>query len=291
MSDKFIPRLTRPEKGNRYYIRKIDGGYSPCIKGKPTDPDCNVLSNCVGYAVGRFNEIGGYESCKYLKSVNAENFMQYKGSLETGQTPKVGACMVWRKGPTLDGSDGAGHVAIVEKVISDTEVITSESGYNNPTPFFTKTRKKGSDGRWGSGEAYTFLGFIYNPAPCCQDRKEQDEMAFKEGDIVEFTGKYHFASSDAISGVPCKAGKAKITIIRENGAKHPYHLVREKDGGATVYGWVDVEDVKAIPKEPEKVELDAAIKRYIEIGKAVEAAVKDIDNLESVKKVYALIGD
>lgn len=42
----FTPRLTRPEKGNKYYIRKVSGGYSPAIKGKPTDPDCDVLSNC-----------------------------------------------------------------------------------------------------------------------------------------------------------------------------------------------------------------------------------------------------
>lgn len=54
---KYSPRKTKPEKGNKYYIRKANGGYSPCIKGNPTDKNCNVLCNCVGYAVGRFNEI------------------------------------------------------------------------------------------------------------------------------------------------------------------------------------------------------------------------------------------
>ena len=170
----FKPRLTRPEKGNKYYITKANGGYSPCIKGKPTDADCNVLSNCVGYAVGRFNEIGDWGSCKYLRSTNAENFIQYKGDLEVGQTPKVGAVMVWRKGATLTGSDGAGHVAIVEQVISETEVVTSESGWNSK-PFWTQNRKKGSDNRWGQGSAYTFLGFIYNPAECCKDAPPVEE--------------------------------------------------------------------------------------------------------------------
>lgn len=159
----FVPRLSRPTAGNKYYIRKAAGGYSNAIKGSPTDSQCDVLSNCVGYAYGRFNEIGGYGYCKHLAPVNAENFIQYKGSCEVGQTPKVGACMVWRKGATLSNSDGAGHVAIVEKVISDTEVVTSESGYGS-APFWTQTRKKGSNGRWGAGSAYTFLGFIYNPA-------------------------------------------------------------------------------------------------------------------------------
>ena len=160
----FKMRTTKPEKGNKYYTRKVNGGYSNAIKGSPADSDCDVLANCVGYAYGRFNEIGGYGCCKYLAPVNAENFMQYKGSCKTGQTPRLGACMVWQKGATLSGSDGAGHVAIVEKVISATEVITSESGWGASKPFWTQTRKKGSNGNWGAGSGYKFLGFIYNPA-------------------------------------------------------------------------------------------------------------------------------
>ena len=160
----FKMRTSKPEAGNKYYITKANGGYSDAIKGSPTDKDCDVLSNCVGYAYGRFNEIGGYGYCKYLRPVNAENFVQYKGtSLKTGQTPKLGACMVWQKGATLNGSDGAGHVAIVEKVVSDTEVYTSESGWGSSNPFWNKTRIKGN-GNWGQGAAYKFLGFIYNPA-------------------------------------------------------------------------------------------------------------------------------
>ena len=162
----FVKRTTKPAKGNRYYIRKASGGWSPCIQGSPKDPDCDVLSNCVGYAIGRFNEIGGWGSCKYLVSVNAENFIQYT-DLPVGQTPKLGACMVWQKGATLSGADGAGHVAIVEQVVSDTEVLTSESAWGGKA-FYTSTRKKGSDGKWGMGGDYKFLGFIYNPASCCQ---------------------------------------------------------------------------------------------------------------------------
>lgn len=191
----FKPRLTKPEKGNKYYITKANGGYSNAIKGKPTDPDCDVLANCVGYAYGRFNEIGEYGYCKYLAPVNAENFMQYKGDLEVGQTPKVGACMVWRKGATLSGSDGAGHVAIVEKVISDTEVVTSESGYNSSKPFWTQTRKKGSNNRWGSGDGYTFLGFIYNPAECCKNfeppKKEETPKPTPVNVKVDYAQSYN----------------------------------------------------------------------------------------------------
>ena len=164
-SPAFTMRTTKPGAGNKYYIRKASGGYSDAVKGSPVDAQCDVLANCVGYAVGRFNEIGGWGSCKYLSPVNAENFIEFASGLTVGQTPRLGACMVWMKGDTLSGSDGAGHVAIVEKVVSDTEVYTSESGWNS-TPFWNQTRQKGS-GNWGQSSAYKFRGFIYNPAPCC----------------------------------------------------------------------------------------------------------------------------
>lgn len=249
----FVPRLSKPGTGNKYYIRKANGGYSDAILGSPTDPECNVLANCVGYAYGRFNEIGGYGSCKYLRPVNAENFIQNKGDLEVGQTPRLGACMVWQKGATLSGSDGAGHVAIVEKVVSTTEIVTSESGYGSKA-FWTQTRKKG-DGNWGQASGYKFLGFIYNPAPCCQTTtptpaesspepiKADTKLTFKVGDVVKFEGYAHFANANAANGVSCKPGKAKVTAVSA-GAKHPYHLVHT-DSTSTVYGWVDEADVKA----------------------------------------------
>lgn len=169
-------RTTKPGAGNKYYIRKAQGGYSNAIYGKPTDSECNVLSNCVGYAYGRFNEIGGYGYCKYLAPVNAENFMDYKGSCKTGMTPKVGACMVWEgKG------DLAGHVAIVEKVYDNNHVYTSESGYGSKNPFWNSHRYN-NNGRWGCNSNYKFLGFIYNPAVKeevieAPVRKSVDELA------------------------------------------------------------------------------------------------------------------
>ena len=172
----FTMRTTKPGAGNKYYIRKAQGGYSNAIYGKPTDSECNVLSNCVGFAYGRFNEIGDYGYCKYLAPVNAENFIQYKGSCEVGMVPKVGACMVWEgKG------DLAGHVAIVEKVYDNNHVYTSESGYGSKNPFWNSHRYN-NNGRWGCNSNYKFLGFIYNPAVKeevieAPVRKSVDELA------------------------------------------------------------------------------------------------------------------
>lgn len=162
----FIPRWTRPEKGNKYYIRIQSGGWNSAIKGSPTDSLCDVLHNCVGYAYGRFNEILKSEPGKWkLQPRNAELWVQIAKAegLEVSQTPSLGAVMVWQKGATLNASDGAGHVAIVEKIISATEVITSESGYNAKNAWWTQTRTKGSSGRWGQNQNYKFLGFIKNP--------------------------------------------------------------------------------------------------------------------------------
>ncbi len=203
---KFEPRMSKPEKGNLYYVRKANGGYSAAIKGYPTDKDCEVLSNCVGYAYGRFNEIGEYGCCKYLAPVNAERFMQYKGNLKTGFTPQIGACMVWQKGGTLNGEDGAGHVAIVEKVITDTEIVTSESTWGGKA-FTVKTRRKGA-GNWGMGDKFKFLGFIYNPAPCC-----------KVTDTVHVVRK-----GDTLSGIAKKYGTTYQKLAQYNGISDPNFL-------------------------------------------------------------------
>lgn len=158
----FKLRLTRPEPGNKYYIRKATGGLNPAIKGYPTDPQNNVLHNCVGYAVGRFAEIGG----PWLTPVNAELFIQYakKQGLTIEQTPSLGAVMVWQGGTTQRPEDGAGHVAIVEQINPDGSIITSESGYGAKKPFWTTHRERGA-GNWGEKPSrYIFLGFIKNPA-------------------------------------------------------------------------------------------------------------------------------
>lgn len=164
---EFNPRLTIPEAGNKYYIRKASGGYNPAIAGYPKHSELDVLSNCVGYAIGRFNEIGGYGECKYLKPVNAERFIEYAAAqgLKISSKPTPGACAVWRGGSTLDGSDGAGHVAIVEDTYDDGSITTSDSGYGSSKPFWITHRKKGNSGNWGQRVAlYDFLGFIENPA-------------------------------------------------------------------------------------------------------------------------------
>lgn len=163
----FKPRLTKPETGNKYYNRTQEGGYAVgAVLGSPTVKGLNILANCVGYAAGRYNEIIGAACWKYLTyPPNAEDFYDtaIKEGLKVGQTPKLGAIIVWAKGKTWDSSDGAGHVAVVEQINADGSIVTSESGYGCTNPFWTTARIKGKDGNWGAGSAYRFIGFVYQP--------------------------------------------------------------------------------------------------------------------------------
>lgn len=69
-----------------------------------------------------------------------------------------------------------------------------------------------------------------------------EEASIKVGDLVDFIGSTHYASSSGNSGVAAKPGKAKVTIIVP-GAAHPYHLINDGTG-STVYGWVDAENIR-----------------------------------------------
>lgn len=157
-------RTSKPSAGNKFYNTTSRGGYSQCIQGSPTDAGCNVLANCVGYACGRFNEIIGSMKYPYL-NCNAENFIERakKYGLTVVSYPTLGGIMVWQKGATLSGNDGAGHVAVVERIDGANKILTSESGYGSRTAFWNSVRTN-SNGRWGLGSGYTFRGCIVNPA-------------------------------------------------------------------------------------------------------------------------------
>ena len=162
-------RITRPSN-NKYYIRTVSGGLNGAVSGKPTITGANVLCNCVGYANGRFNEIindpdlkGIVFKFKYQLVTNAENFIESAKAqgLKVNSTPIQGGIMVWKKGATLGGKDGAGHVAVVEEVYDDGTILTSESGYNAYA--FKTARRDNANGRWSQPSGYTFRGCIVNP--------------------------------------------------------------------------------------------------------------------------------
>ena len=76
------------------------------------------------------------------------------------QRQLCGGIMVWQGGDSLYGDDGVGHVAIVEDIIDENTILTSESAYDGFV-FANMIRKKG-DGTWGMHKSI-FRGCIVNP--------------------------------------------------------------------------------------------------------------------------------
>lgn len=138
-------RLSAPSASNKYWYKLnpfYQSGYG--------------LPNCTCYAWGRFYEILG--SRPKLSLSNAENWYGYKDGYKRGKTPKLGAVICWRAGKVGVGSDGAGHVGIVEQITSK-KIVVSMSAWGG-TRFYTQTFTIGKYNYNG----FVFQGFIYNPA-------------------------------------------------------------------------------------------------------------------------------
>lgn len=232
-------RTTRPTAGNKYFIRKANGGYSTCIQGKPTDSQCNVLANCVGYACGAYNEELGLGYEKYHLNCNAENFIEraIASGLSVVFKPVVGSILCWEGIGSL-----AGHVAIVIEVINDNCIRTAESGYGSSRPFWITTRYN-NNGRWGLNSNYRPRGFIVNPNyPYNPTPKPEPTPAptpsdkFNIGDKVVINGAL-YTSSNAAS--PAGSISNKVTnITRKNpGSAHPYNTTGD-------LGWMNESDIR-----------------------------------------------
>lgn len=246
----FTMRTSKPS-GNKNFITTGSGGWSTCIKGYPTDSGANVLANCVGYASGRFNEIvniarnaGG---CTYKTlNCNAENFIERAkaAGLQVGSTPRVGAIMCWQKG-SLSSGDGAGHVAIVEKIYDNNHVYTSESGYGGSA--FWNQHRYNTNGRWGIGSSYSFRAFIYlpddvqkaiGPTPTPTPAPTPGPSSkFNIGDKVVINGSLYV---NANASSPSGSVSNKVTNItrKAEGTAHPYNTSGD-------LGWMDESSISA----------------------------------------------
>lgn len=215
-------RTKKPGSNDKWYIRKASGGWSTCIAGNPKDKICDVLSNCVGYACGRYNEIyskgANYNGMKFPSlNCNAENFIeraQNTYGLKISNVPVVGGIMVWQKGNTLKSSDGAGHVAIVEKIIDENTIYTSESSYSG-TAFFNATRSN-TNGRWGMGAGYKFRGCIINPAIGDVHYEKVEPLPTPTNETT-----YIVVKGDTLSGIAKRYGTTFQKLAEYNGIKNP----------------------------------------------------------------------
>ena len=169
-------RKTNPGPDNKYYLR-VPEGWNPCILGNANNrlyPD-SVLANCIGAAVGRFNELTRSGGCDLLGN-------RYPGALldlarvqglEIGDTPRPGCVVVMLKSDNLNG-----HVINIEKV-SGGKYYTFESGWNYTPGVYISNRWVSKSNNFGMSTDYRFAGCIYNPCV--------DPYAFAQ----EYVNKWH----------------------------------------------------------------------------------------------------
>lgn len=158
----FTPRLSTTEptamSGNKYYYDSAYNAFYPeYAPGGSAIPGSG--GNCTWYAYGRFGEINDFEAYEnHLPTGNGEDWYprnEASKTYEYGQTPKLGAVICFS-----GGGDG-GHVAIVEEIKDNGDVVTSNSAYGIPgTYFYVQTYEKANSYNFGG---FTFQGFIYSP--------------------------------------------------------------------------------------------------------------------------------
>ena len=257
-------RTTRPEAGNKYYIRKASGGYSTCIKGKPTDKWCDVLSNCVGYACGAANEELGLGYEKYHLNCNAENFIEraIASGLSVYKTPQVGDIICWEGAGSL-----AGHVGIVIEVINNNCIKVAQSGWGSSNPFYITTNYN-NNGRWGLSSNYPFRGFIRilptppKPQPTPKPTPGPSDK-FNIGDRVVVNGPL-YSNSNADSPAGSVSNKTTNITRKNPGSAHPYNTTGD-------LGWMDESSIrKAEEPKPQPAPQPAPQPTGLQVGDRVK---------------------
>lgn len=150
----YTPRTTAPS-GDLRWTNTSYGGYNNCIVGSPTAWSGSVLANCTGYVHGRWMELGNTNSDYNLSLGNANSYYGHSDGYSRGREPKLGAILCL-------GGGSAGHVAIVEEILENGDIMCSESNYGRTT--FEYVRRYKSTGYMRSGGTVGgFQGFIYHP--------------------------------------------------------------------------------------------------------------------------------
>lgn len=205
--DSYTPRLKAPSYNDKNWIHYTRGGYNYCIRIS----GISCLPNCVGYAWGRWRELLGKKPKLSLN--NAEDWWAKNDGYKRGQEPALGAVACWRKGKAGYGADGAGHVAVVEKIDANGTITLSNSAYGGTRFYLTKFKK----GKMDLGSRYYFQGFIYLPN---SEPQKSTKKKIKTEEVITYTVK----KGDTLSEIALRYGTTYQAIAKENGISNPNHI-------------------------------------------------------------------
>lgn len=235
---KFKARKSAPGATNKNYIHASRGGHNHCIL--ITGNSC--IPNCVGYAWGRWRELLG--KTPKLSLNNAENWYPYTADgYKRGQAPKLGAVICWRKGKAGVTGDGAGHVAVVEQIKANGDIVTSESDYGGAR-FITRTYTKKSG--YYLGDGFTFQGFIYPPVNFEEEKAKYTTGTYRVNTAVLTVRKGPGTDYDYVRFSQLSANAKKQVLEKcgynpngyVKGVECTVSEIRNKSWGRTPSGWI-----------------------------------------------------
>ena len=192
---KITERTTAPSKSDKHYYS--DNVFYTSGYGMP---------NCTCYAWGRFYELLeqlGVSGKPKLQTSNAENWYVDEKNYQKGKTPKLGAVIVWKKGKYHNSSDGAGHVAIVERINPDGSIVCSNSAYKGANFYITNHNNKYEK------SGYQFDGFIYLPIDFEEEKPSTEEIIY----VVK--------AGDTLSSIAAKYGTTYQVLAEYNNISNP----------------------------------------------------------------------
>lgn len=171
----------------------------------PKEPNTNYFSyrniyyrdnygmpNCSCYALGRYHELF---SIWLPVRHNAEDWSTDLATknYRLSKTPLLGSVVIWKVGKIGNGKDGAGHVAIVEAIKANGDIVCSNSGWyrceagvlpENDKRYqqmfwYEQTFKASKGYAWtgSKGKKYELIGFV-NPGQFMAEPKQT--MKFKK---------------------------------------------------------------------------------------------------------------
>lgn len=152
----FKKRTSAPSTTNKFYLKAGKGGYNRAMEINSITHSC--IPNCCGLVHGRWLESQdqtNYKKYDKLCTGDAHSYYKYtKDGYKRGKTPELGSIICF------DKKGGSGHVAFVEEIKSNGDILISNSAYGG-SRFFMKTLKKSNNYKYGIN--YTLQGFIYSP--------------------------------------------------------------------------------------------------------------------------------
>ncbi len=176
-AETFTIRSTAPTSSNEYYYSSKNPFYSAGYSGQ-----------CTWYAYGRAYEILGKKPSLCLNDAKDwYNYNKNNGYYKYGQTPKVGAIVCWANGTH-------GHVGVVEKVVSNTDVYVSEANVDGGNWRYRHYNPK----TWNSG----FQGYIY---------LLENASSTSEHTTHTYSGSYFEGTHPHRVYQKCSCGKTKYT--------------------------------------------------------------------------------